>query len=924
MEGEAGHFVARVRKQPRYVDVKLCKACGTCTAYCPSPVRDHYNEGLSLTKAIHIDYAQGIPSAYHIDDTACLFLTKKECKQCERVCLVKAIDFRQAPEEIRLEVGAILLAPGFDRVHETVLSRYGYGIRPNVVTSRELERMLSASGPHGGHLARPSDGKEPKRIAWIQCVGSRDLHPKANSYCSTVCCTYAIKQAVIAKEHCGASLDTAIYYIDIRTCGKDFERYFARARDKLGVRFVKSRIIHIPEQGETGNLLIRYTDERGNRAEEPFDMVVLSVGMQTPPDAVELARSLGVRLSPGRFCETESFNPMATTREGIYVAGAFRGPTDIPQAVIEASAAAAVAAAPLTSARDTLTATRETPPKAGTPLKRPCVGVFVCHCGVNIASVVDVQAVCEYAKTLPFVKLVRNDLYSCSQDAQEAIGQIIQENGLNRIVVAACTPKTHEPLFQETLTNAGLNKYLLEMVNIRNQDAWVHKDDPGKATEKAKDLVRMAVAKAAFLSALKEAQVDIHQSALVVGGGIAGMAAAKALSAHGYQVHLVEMSHFLGGRARSLYHTWKGEDVQKNLHGLIRSVEMDRNIQVHLNARPRDVEGFVGQFRTTLSAGDEARTIDHGVAVIATGGMELRPEEYLYGQDPRVMTHLELDQRFISRDSSLAGIQTAVFIQCVGSREPERPYCSRVCCTHTMESALHLKEINPRMAVYVFYRDIRTYGEREAVFRKAREAGVSFLPYSPERKPQAKVVGKRLTLEVFDVFLSRTIGLDTDLLVLASAILPNRDEDLARLFKIAVNEDGFYLEAHAKLRPSEFATDGVYLCGLSHSPKSIDESVAQAQAAASRAMTLLSKKSVWLSGAVAYVKPDFCTGCGVCLEICPFSATSFATRGSLEGVADINPVLCKGCGLCVASCRSGALELKGFETVQIMAMINEM
>ncbi len=923
IDGEAGNFTAKVRRQPRYVDEDICTACGTCTNYCPAPLRDEYNEMLSYTKAIHMEYPQGIPSTFLVDESACLFLTRKECKQCEMVCQAKAIDFKQPVEDMELNVGAVILAPGFGRISQEALSRYGYGVLPNVVTSREFERILSASGPYGGHLIRLSDNREPEKIAWLQCVGSRDLHTKTNSYCSTVCCTYAIKQAIIAKEHSPRPLDTAIFYIDIRTCGKDFERYYNHAKDVMEVRFIKSRITKILPVEETGDLIVRYTDDAGNGVEEEFGMIVLSVGLEISPEVIELSRKLGISLTDGRFCKTDSFNPTTTTRNGIYVSGAFQGPKDIPQSVIEASSAAAVAVSPLSPARNTLTIKKEVPEAIDMVIERPRIGVFVCHCGINIASVVDIPAVCEYAKSLPYVEFVSDNLYACSQDSQELMAQVIKENNLNRIVVAACSPKTHEPLFQETLTNASLNKYLFEMANIRNQDSWVHKENRKMATEKAKDLVRMAVAKVALLEPLKEQEIDVYPKALIAGGGISGMMAARIFSDQGYKVCLIEKSGSLGGQARHLHTTWKGEDVQKKLAGLIKSIESDDNVEVNLHTQLRHVKGFVGNFESTMKCGDMNRTVKHGIAMVATGASEYKPKEYLYGQDSRVITHLELDQKFINGDPSLKRTKTAVFIQCVGSREPERPYCSNVCCTHSMESTLQLKEMNPEMNIYILYRDIRTYGEREYLYRKARTAGIHFIRFSVEQKPQVLANQVGLEIQVFDITLQRFIILKTDILVLASAIIPYVDEELARLFKIPMNEDGFFMEAHAKLRPSEFATDGVFLCGLAHYPKPIDESVAQAQAASSRAMTLLSKKSIWASGTTAYINPVFCSCCGVCVEICPYSALSFIKEGLFAGKVEVNPVLCKGCGLCVASCRSGALDLKGFKESQIIAMIDE-
>ena len=850
-----------------------------------------------------------------------------ECYQCVKVCGAGAVTLEthcQRPEEVALEVGSIILAPGFKAFDPSGFDTYNYADHPNVVTSMEFERILSASGPTMGHLIRLSDHKEPKKIAWLQCVGSRDINRCDNGYCSSVCCMYAIKEAVIAKEHSGGDLDCAIFYMDMRTYGKDFERYYEDAKDKHGIRFIRSRI-HSVERGANGHdLVIKYVTGQGEPVEETFDLVVLSVGLETSADAIDLAQKLQVDLTENNFCLTDSFNPVATTRDGIYVCGAFQGPKDIPQSVIEASSAAAAAGGILAPARNTLTKTKEIPEQRNVTGERPRIGVFICRCGINIADVVDIEAVKEFAATLPYVEYVADNLYSCSQDTQEAMTKVIRENNLNRVVVAACTPKTHEALFQETLINAGLNKYLFEMCNIRNQDSWVHKDDPEAATEKAKDLVRMAVAKVALMEPLQETELEINQRVLVVGGGVAGMVSAKSLSSQGYEVILVERKDKLGGEARKLYKTWRGEDVQANLTKLIKQVQEDPNIQVKLNTELGEVEGFVGNFKTTLRNGAQEEVAEHGVVILATGAFEHKPQEYLYGKDARVMTHLELDEKLINGSGFGEQISSVAFIQCVGSREPERPYCSRVCCTHTMESAIHMKELNPNMDVYVLYRDIRTYGERESLYRKAREAGVIFVRYSSGNKPVVKSSEEGLEIGVKDHVLEKAIKIKADLLVLAAAIVPPKDEKLAQLFKVPMNEDGFFIEAHAKLGPSEFATDGIFLCGMAHYPKSVDESVAQAQAAASRAVTLLAKEKVRVSGTVAYVNPMHCSGCGVCVEICPYSAPSFIKEGPWAGKVEVNPVLCKGCGLCVASCRSGALDLKGFEEGQIMAMINEM
>jgi len=922
---------------PFHVQTEFCMGCGACASVCPTGhiklediavhqvkiIPSEYDMGLKGRKPIYVPYAQAIPNIPAIDRDVCMHFKTGGCQVCTAFCGVDAIDHFQQDEVVELEVGAIILAPGFKPFDPSPMTHYGYGRHPNVMTAMEFERILSASGPTMGHLTRPSDGTAPKKIAWIQCVGSREENLCDHAYCSSVCCMYAIKEAVIAKEHAGSELDCAIFFMDMRTHGKDFERFYDDARNKHGVRFIRSRVPAIDTVKGRDELGITYVNEQMVPTTESFDLVVLSVGMETSDDLAELAHRLGIDLTPGHFCDSSSFHPVATSREGIFVCGAFAGPKDIPQSVVEASSAAAEAGALLKEARNTLSKQEIFPEERAIAGERPRIGVFVCQCGINIGGVVDVPAVRDYAASLPYVEYVTDNLYTCSQDTQETMVKVINENNLNRIVVAACTPKTHEPLFQETLVAAGLNKYLFEMTNIRNQDSWVHKNDPAMATEKARDLVRMAVAKVALMEPLSETELEINQRALVVGAGISGMAAATSLSDQGYDVCLVEREPFLGGQGSLLFRTWKGEDVQMNLSQMIEKVQSDPKIDLRLNTELAGVEGFVGNFKTTLTTEGREEQVEHGVAVIATGAFEARPNEYLYGEDDRVVTHLELDQRFIANDPALEEMRSAVFIQCVGSREPERPYCSRVCCTHAMESALHLKHLNPDMRVVVLYRDIRTYGEREYLYREARMAGVLFIPFTVDRKPRVFADGENLKVQVMDPLLGEEVLLRADLLCLASAIVPYRDEALAQMFKVPMNADGFFVEAHAKLGPSEFATDGVFLCGMSHYPKPIDESIAQALAAASRAVTLLARGTVRMSGTVAQTDPRLCSSCGVCLAICPYSAPRVREKAPFAGRIEINPALCKGCGLCVASCRSGALNLKGFGENQIMAMINE-
>lgn len=927
---------------PFHLQTDVCLACGACASVCPTGhitlekireeitrksnvqlIPSEYDMGLKGRKPVYVPYAQAVPNMPAIDRDVCVHFKTGGCKVCVEFCGVNAIDHTMEDEVVELEVGSIILAPGFQPFDPSKFDAYNYANHPNVITSMEMERLLSASGPTGGHLVRLSDHKEPKKIAWFQCVGSRDLNRCDNSYCSSVCCMYAIKEAVIAKEHAGDDLDCAIFYMDMRTHGKDFERFYNNAQDK-GVRFLRSRVHTIDPVKDSDEVSVRYVDEAGNLKHEQFDMIVLSIGLETSPEVVEMAKRLDIELTPGNFCKTDTFEPVATSRPGIYVCGAFQGPKDIPQSVVDSSAAASAAGEILAAARNTDTRKPEVVPQTNVIGERPRVGVFVCRCGINIAGVVDVPSVAEYAATLPYVEFATDNLYSCAQDTQDNMSQIIKQKKLNRVVVAACTPKTHEPLFQETLINAGLNKYLFEMANIRNHDSWVHKNNPALATKKAKDLVRMAVTKVALAQPLEETELQVNPTALVIGGGIAGMTAARSLAQQGYETHIVERGERLGGQAHNLYKTISGDLVADKLGALIGDVESHPKIQVHLNTQLSAVDGFVGNFKSTLSNNGSRQEIEHGVAVVATGGAPLQTDEYGCGQDPRIMTSLALDKMMMADDPALTQAKSAVFIQCVGSREPQRPYCSRVCCTHSIDNALELKKRNPEMNVYILYRDIRTYGEREYIYKEAREKGVIFIRYNLEQKPQVALADGKVQITVTDHVLGIPLQIDADLLTLATAVIPNKDEALANFFKVPLNDDGFFVEKHAKLGPSEFATDGVFLCGLAHYPKPIDEAIVQGRAAASRAVTLLARETVHTSGQVAQVDPMMCSSCGVCISICPYSAPSFidADARMHAGKAQVNPVLCKGCGLCVASCRSGAIHLKGFDNNQIFAQIS--
>ena len=920
ISGEEGNFEVKIIQSPRYVDMNKCIACGLCAEKCPKKVDDEYNAGLGKRKAIYLKYPQAIPLKYAIDDTSCIYFKKGRCKACEKFCPAGAINLDDKAKELTVRVGSIILSHGFTTFDPATRDIYGYSRYPNIVTSLEFERILSATGPFEGHLIRPFDNKEPKKIAWLQCVGSRDLHAETKSYCSTVCCTYAIKQAIIAKEHSHQPLDTAIFYIDMRTCGKDFERYYNRARNEIGVRFMRSRITNILPANKAGNLLVRYTDEVGKRVEEEFDMVVLSVGLVVPQSSVDLAKKIGVELDPYNFASTSSFEPVKTSRAGVYVCGVFEAPKDIPETVAQASAAAAGATSALAEVRGTRIKTKEYPPERNVSEEPIRIGVFVCHCGINIGGVANVPEIVEYAKTLPYVDYTEGNLFTCAEDTQARMKEVIIERQLNRVVVASCSPRTHEPLFRETCREAGINPYLFEMANIRDQCTWVHMHEPEKATAKCKDLVRMAVAHAAMLKQLYEIPRQICQEGLVVGGGVAGMTAAMGLAEQGFKTCLVEKSDRLGGNALRLHATWKGEEVRPYVEWLVKNVNEHPLINVHLQTGVKDVSGTAGNFISTLVDAQGKKTeVRHGTTIIASGGDSSKPKEYLYGEDPNIFLSLDLDQEVVQNPDRLKDVNTAVFIQCVGSREPDRPYCSKVCCTHSIHSALTLKELNPSMDIYILYRDIRTYGEREDIYREARAKGVRFIRYELNDKPRVEKTDGKLRVTVKDQVIGMSVQIDTDIITLASAIVAQANSEiLSRTFKVAMNQDGFFMEAHAKLRPVDFASAGIFVCGLAHGGKSIDESISQAKATVSRACTILAHKERMVGGRVAVVDPDLCGVCLTCVRICHYEIP-FINK---DGVAQIDVDRCHGCGVCVAECPCQAITLTSLTTEQIVAKID--
>jgi heterodisulfide reductase subunit A len=919
IDGEAGHFRARIEKRPRYIDEAKCIACGQCAEKCPQKVPDAFNGELNTRKAAYLTFPQAVPLKYALDPEHCLYLTKNKCGLCKKICPAQAVVYEQKPESMTLDVGAVVLSTGFELALTTRQGEFGYGRYRNVVTSLQYERLLSATGPFGGQIRRPSDQAVPHRIAWIQCVLSRDA-ARNRPFCSSVCCMHATKQAIMTRSHDPATAAT-IYFLDIRAQGKGFDDYVDRGYRQHGVRFRRSMISQVYLNPANENLIIETFDYRLNRKqEEEYELVVLSSGFKPAADFADLAQRLGLVTNPYGFLATEFDTPVATSRAGIYVCGGIEAPKDIPETVVQAGAAAAAAAGLLHSSRNTAVTVEAPQPER--PLETtPRVGVFVCHCGTNIAGVVDIQTVVEDARRIPQVALATDFMFTCSTETQQTLVDLIQKHRLNRVVVAACSPRTHEPLFRQTLRKAGLNPYLFELASIRDQCSWVHAKDPRRATRKAQALVRAGVARAVHLQPLYEHRYAVVKNGLVIGGGVGGMSAALGIADQGYKVHLVEKEDRLGGFARNLTATLEGHSPNRLLRYLEERIARHPNISVYLKSRLVAHAGHLGAFKGTIRDADERSfEVTYGAVIASTGGQAHVPDEYLYGSDARSLTQVEFARR-LADDPVWAGrLKRVVMIQCVGSRTAEFPFCSRVCCSAAVKNSIRLKEINPGAQVIVLYRDMRTFGFKELYYLQARRLGVLFFRYIPEEKPRVyRDPDGRLVVDFMDPGARQDFRIEPDLVVLSTGIRPHDGaRQLARLLKLPQTQEGFFLEAHVKLRPVEFAAPGIFLAGLAHSPRFLEETITMAQCAGQQAMRILSRSEMTTSAAVAQVDPERCAACLVCVRTCPFGAPFI----NAEGVSEIPPAACMGCGLCTAECPADAIRLKHHTEDQIAAKID--
>ncbi|MFX1386140.1 MAG: FAD-dependent oxidoreductase [Promethearchaeota archaeon] len=940
IRGSTGDYKITIVKKPRYIKEDLCKGCGDCSDVCPvRGIPSEFDTHLKTRGAIYIPFPSSVPPIYLVDESKCLYLNYRICSLCAKACKAEAIDFLQKPEELNLKVGAIVIATGNTQEMPDIYETFA-GSSPNVLSSMQFERLLSANGPTGGQIIRLDDKKHPHSIAFIQCVGSRDVHhPECKKYCSAICCMNSAKEAIVVKEH-NPNIECYIFNTEIRAKGKNFYEFIEKSKNEYNVNYVNGHVSYIKENFDSGKLKLYYEDiDKGKVGTFEVDMAILASALSPPPSYYELLKKLNMGCnSLGYIRETDI---TLLEKKNIFITGYSRKPNDIQMAVAEGSACAAKISEKLYPVRFQNIKKLKYPPEIPVkPEDEPRVGILICQCGINIGGIVNVSEVVNYVSKLPYVVHVEENMYSCSSDSQERIKELIIKYNLNRFIVASCTPRTHEQLFKNTLREVGLNPYLFELVNIRNQDSWVHQNEPIKATKKACDLIRMYLAKIINLKPLDTIKLKVEKSTLIIGGGIAGITAAYNLANQGFEIYLIDKKSFLGGVALEFIDLYyipitKNEILQK-----INDLKNKPNAHILLNSVIDDIQGYVGNYEVkikNLHDNSKNETLNIGTIVVATGTRQTKTNRWinLSKKYPKqILTQTELTEM---KDADVPEFKDATIILCVDQRKNEfnigdniKPYCSNICCGVALKNIEKLLNINSKAHIHILYREFQFSDlNAENLWRDLRKK-VIYERYRSIDDIKISDNNGNFHIVYKNVNAQTNIEYDTNLLILATPKVPTDDtEQLAKMLKVPTNTDGFFLEADAKLRPIDFATEGIFLCGGAHWPKWIGETITQAYGAAGRAAIIMAKGEIETECITSYINEEKCIGCGKCVEICPYNAIKLIEIHKKMGLystslrkARIITAVCKGCGACVVECSVGAIDQNHFSKFQISKMID--
>ncbi len=909
--GVKGSFNVKIKIKNNPVNNDLCIDCGKCESVCPVEVGNELVDGIETRKAVFKFYPKNVKKSYYLDILNC-----NKCNKCVEICPTDAINLDADNSEDReLTVSDIILTPGFKAVKGNIKEEFGFGVNKNVLSSIQYERLISPSGPTLGKPERPSDKTVPKKIAFLQCVGSRDIRKQGNPFCSSVCCMFALKQAIFTKKQVPEA-EIVFFYMDIRAFGKNYEEYFNEAKEKYGIKFIRCHVSTIKEHGKENIITVTFY-ENGEFKEKDFDLAVLSLGFYQDGETENLLKIAKIESNEYNFAKISEFQPVSTNIDGIYAAGSFTAPRDIPEATMEGTAAAAKVLEELTiedSGSEPLVSVRNP--------EEPRVGFIICKCGNILEHSLDLDKIIQNAKNVKDVVFTEITDSLCNGETIDNFKKIIADNALNKVVVAGCSVRELQFIFDKFCKESGYSTLDFEFVNLREQCVFCSEENNSKMlTEKSVNLTKAAIGKVLKNRNHKVATEEINKSVMVIGGGVAGLTSALNLANQGFKVFIVEKKEILGGRLVNAHYTIKGSDIKENLKVLIDEVNESKNIEILTSAEIVKSEGIVGSRKTTIKIGEDERIVEHGAVIIATGGKEVTPSSYEYNESDKIVTQVELEDKIFNGEID-ADVKEVVMIQCVESREKgAREYCSRVCCTHALKNAVKLKEANPDINITVLYRDIRAYGFYENYYREAREKGVIFIPYTVENKPVVKVDGSVVSVTFEDTIIKEKISKNIDMLVLSTGVDANPNGKLADIFGLPIDKNGFFEEANKKTGLTNFLQKDIFMAGLCHAPKHIEEAVVQSYAASGRASVFLSKNNMKAIEKISFVVERFCSCCGICVDICPFNARVLDLENKVAKVYD---TVCEGCGACVMACPNGAAQQYGFEKEQILEYVDNL